>query len=77
MDAESMKLPGGENSLNYFSLAMAHGRRGNKEEATRWYEKAMKQMPADRSSLDATLLMVLDIVHAQASTLLGIKPEEK
>jgi tetratricopeptide (TPR) repeat protein len=74
---ESMKLPGGENSLNYFSLAIAHGRRGNKEEATRWYEKAMKQMPADRSSQNVMLLTVLDIAHAQASTLLGIKTEEE
>ncbi len=43
----------------------------------RWYEKAMKQMPADRSSMGAGLLPVLDAVHAEASKLLDIKTEEE
>ena len=74
---ESTKLPGGENSINFFSLAMAHGGRGNKDEATRWYQKAMAQMPTDRSSMDATLQAVLDSVYSMASTRLGIKTEEE
>ncbi len=55
---------------------MAHGGRGQKDEALRWYQEAMKQMPADRSSLDATLLRVLDYVHSLVSTRLGIKADE-
>ena len=74
---ESTKLPGGANSINYFGLAMAHGARGQKDEAMRWYEKAMKQMPADRSSMSDGLLYVLDSAHSQASALLGIKTEEE
>ena len=73
---ESRKLPDGENSINYFCLAMAHGGKGQRDEAAGWYEKAMKQMPAHRSSMDATLQAVLDEVHSMASTQLGIKTEE-
>ena len=72
---ESTKLPGGENSLNYFCLAMNHGRKGQKDEAVGWYEKATEQMPADKTSMDASLLQVLDAVHSQASRQLGIKTE--
>jgi tetratricopeptide (TPR) repeat protein len=74
---ESTKLPRGENSINYFCLAMAHGGKGQRDEAIRWYEKAMKQMPADRSSMDLGLQGVLDEVHSMASTRLGIKTEEE
>ena len=74
---ESRKLPGGENSINYFCLAQAHGGKGQRDEAVGWYEKGMKQMPAHRSSMDAGLGRVLDAVHAQASILLGIKNEEE
>ena len=34
-------------------------------------------MPADKSSMDATLQYVLDNVHAEASKLLSIKTEEE
>ena len=74
---ESTKLFGGANSINFFCLAMAHGGRGNKEEAASWHKKAVEQMPADRSSMDVTLQRVLDSVHSRASGLLGIKTEEK
>ena len=74
---ESTKLFGGANSINFFCLAMAHGGRGNKEEAASWYKKAMAQMPADRGSMNAALLGVLDSAHSQASTQLGIKTEEE
>ncbi|MHC4508643.1 MAG: protein kinase domain-containing protein [Planctomycetota bacterium] len=74
---ESTKLPGGENSINYFCLAMAHGGRGQRNEAVRWYEKAMEQMRADRSSMDASLLNVLISVHSEASRQLGIGSEEQ
>ncbi len=74
---ESTNLPGGGNSINFFSLSVCHSQRGNQEEAARWYKKAVEQMPADRSSMDVTLQGVLDSVHSQASTLLGIGSEEK
>jgi tetratricopeptide (TPR) repeat protein len=74
---ESRKLPGGANSINYFCLAMAHGGKGQRDEAVAWYEKAMEQMPADKTSMNAFLLNVLDVVHSQASSLLGIKTEEE
>ena len=74
---ESTNLPGGGNSLNFFSLSVCHSQRGNKEEAASWYKKAVEQMPADRSSMDATLQAVLDSARSQASTLLGIGSEEK
>jgi tetratricopeptide (TPR) repeat protein len=74
---ESTKLPDGENSINYFCLAMAHGGKGQRDEAVSWYKKAMAQMPADRSSMGAGLLPVLDFVHAEASKLLDIKTEEE
>ena len=74
---ESTKLPGGENSINYFCLAMAHERKGQRDEAVGWYEKAMEQMPADKTSMDWFLLNALDVVHWQASRLLGIKTEEE
>jgi len=74
---ESTKLPGGENSINYFCLAMAHERKGQRDEAVGWYEKAMEQMPADKTSMDWFLLNALDVVHWQASRLLGIKTEDE
>jgi serine/threonine protein kinase/Flp pilus assembly protein TadD len=74
---ESTKLPGGENSLNYFYLAMAYKWKRQRDEAVGWYEKAMEQMPADKASMDASLLQVLDAVHSQASSQLGIKTQEE
>ena len=74
---ESMKLPGGANSINYFCLAMAHGGKGQTEEAVRWYEKAMEQIPTDKSSMDATLQYVLDTVHSMASSQLGIASDDQ
>ena len=74
---ESRKLRRGEHSLNYFCLAMAHGAKGQRDDAMRWYEKAMEQMTADRSSVGYTLRYVLDSVHSQASRQLGIKTEEE
>jgi len=74
---ESRKLPGGENSLSYFCLAIAHGGKGQRDEAVGWYEKAMEQMPADKTSMDASLRYVLDYVHSEASRRLGIKTEEE
>ncbi len=56
---------------------MNHGRKGQRDEAAGWYERAMEQMPADKTSMDASLLYVLDIVHSQASRQLGIKTEEE
>jgi tetratricopeptide (TPR) repeat protein len=74
---ESTKLPGGANSINFFCLSIAHSQQSNKAEAATWYEKAMKQMPADRSSMDAALRPILNFAHSQASKLLGIKTEEE
>jgi tetratricopeptide (TPR) repeat protein len=74
---ESTKLPGGENSINYFCLAMAHGGKGQRDEAVGWYEKAMEQMPADKTSMPAFLRPVIDGVHSEASRLLGIKTEDE
>jgi len=74
---ESTKLPGGENSLNCFYLAIAHARKDQREEAMGWYEKAMEQMSADKTSMPFYLLNVLDVVHSQAASQLGIKSEEE
>jgi len=72
---ESRKLPGGENSLNYFGLAMAHGSKGQRDEAVGWYEKAMEQTL--KNIRGAYLHQVLDAVHSQASRQLGIKFQEE
>ncbi len=74
---ESMKLPGGENSLNYFALAMAHGGKGHRDEAMSWYQKAMIQMPTDRRNMDNIVQAVLDDVHSTASSLVGSKTENQ
>ncbi|MDH4238611.1 MAG: protein kinase [Phycisphaerae bacterium] len=72
---ESTKLPGGENSINYFSLSMAHWQLGEKEEATKWYSKAIEQM--QDSSIDAPLRPLLDYLHSEASRLLGIEIKDQ
>jgi tetratricopeptide (TPR) repeat protein len=74
---ESMKLLGGENSLNCISLALAHAGNGQRDEAVGWYEKAVERLPADKTTMDASHLYVVDILHSQASRLLGIKSEEE
>ncbi|UCG59361.1 MAG: protein kinase [Phycisphaerales bacterium] len=74
---ESTKLPGGDNSINYFCLAMAHGGKGQRDEAVSWYQKAMAQMPADKKSFDATWRAVLEQVRSMASSQLGIGSDEQ
>ncbi len=68
---ESTKLPGGENSINYFCLAMVHWQLGEKEKATDWYNKGIAHM--QDSSINDTLRPLLDYLHAEASSLLGIE----
>lgn len=72
---ESTKLPGGENSINYFSLSMAHWKRDQKEKAVKWYKKAIEGM--QDSSIDANLRPLLNYLHSEASRLLSIEVKDQ
>ncbi len=72
---ESTKLPGGENSINYFCLAMAHWQLGEKEKAIDWYNKGIEHM--QDGSINANLRLLLDYLHSEASRLLGIEIKDQ
>ncbi len=69
--AKSAKLPGGDNGFNFLCLSMAHWQRGDKEKAGDFYAKAIERM--QDGSTDDALRPLLDFVHAEASSLLGIE----
>jgi len=74
---ESTELPGGDNSINNLCLAMAHGGKGQRGEAVRWYQKAMAQVPEDKERFDATWQAVLEEVRSVASSQFGLGSDEK
>ncbi len=70
---KSMECRGGGNSFDWFFLAMAYWNLGEKEEARKWYDRAVEWMETKRPD-DAELARF----RAEAAALLGISdsPEE-
>jgi serine/threonine protein kinase/tetratricopeptide (TPR) repeat protein len=65
---EAMKRRNGGDSLEWFYLAMIHGRLGEKEQARKWYDQAlqwMEQHDPDNGELNH--------IRAESAELLGIK----
>ena len=58
---------GTEFGFNAFFLAMAHWQIGHKEEARRWYEKAVSWMEKSKPNDEE-----LRSFHAEATALLGL-----
>jgi WD40 repeat protein len=65
---KSMGLRKGGNSFDWFFLAMAHQRLGAKEEARRWYDKAVQWMDKNKPQDEE-----LRRFRAEAAGLLGVK----
>jgi serine/threonine protein kinase/WD40 repeat protein len=59
------------NAFDYFPLAAAHQKLGNKEEARKWYEQAVAWMAVNKTPYVAELA----ILRADAEALLGIEKE--
>jgi tetratricopeptide (TPR) repeat protein len=66
---KSMSLRNGSNSFNWFFLAMAHWQNGEKEEARRWYEAAVRWAKTNSDDESDELRQF----GAEAARLLGIK----
>jgi tetratricopeptide (TPR) repeat protein len=64
---KSMQLQGGGNAFDWFFLAMAHGQRGNKDEARRWYDRAVQWMDKNQPENKE-----LGRFRAEAAELLGV-----
>jgi serine/threonine protein kinase len=66
---KSCELGGGGDALDWFVLAMAHWRRGDRVEARRWYDRAATWValhePGDRDR---------PRLHAEATALMGLCP---
>jgi eukaryotic-like serine/threonine-protein kinase len=67
---KSMELRQGGDSVDWFFLAMAHWKLGNKEEARQWYEKAVQWMVEKNPKNEE-----LRRFRAEAAEILGEKPE--
>jgi tetratricopeptide (TPR) repeat protein len=68
----SMELSSGGDSRHWFCLAMAHWQVGDKEEARKWYERAVEWM-AKNNRMSSELRRY----HAEAAVLLGIEEQQK
>ncbi|MGD8501522.1 MAG: tetratricopeptide repeat protein, partial [Phycisphaerales bacterium] len=72
------ELPGGENSRNFFLLAMAHWQLGDKATAANWYNKVIEL--AQKSNIDILSLPLrgstLYSFYLEAAELMGIKIKE-
>jgi eukaryotic-like serine/threonine-protein kinase len=68
---KSMELRKGGDSLDWFFLAMAHWQLGNKDEARRWYDKAVKWMEEH-----APKNVELTRFRAEAAELLGVRDHQ-
>jgi serine/threonine protein kinase len=66
--ATAMSLRGGGDSFDWFFLALAHWRLGEKEQARKWYDRAVQWMETNKPQ-DEELVRF----HAEAASLLGIK----
>jgi tetratricopeptide (TPR) repeat protein len=69
--AKSMKLSNGGDSVQWFFLAMAHWKLAQKEEARKWYDRAVQWMEKNAPQNEE-----LRRFRAEAEELLGIKRKE-
>jgi tetratricopeptide (TPR) repeat protein len=71
---KSMRLGGEGDSMDKFLLAMAHWRLGDKDQARKWYNRAVQWMENnEQRALDEELRYDLVRFHEEAAQLLGIK----
>jgi tetratricopeptide (TPR) repeat protein/serine/threonine protein kinase len=68
---KSMELGKGGNSVDWFFLAMAYGRLGEKGKAREWYDRAVQWMDKNAPTDDE-----LRRFRAEAAKLLGVKEEK-
>jgi hypothetical protein len=68
---KSMELRNGGDSFDWFFLAMAHWQLGHKEEARKWFDKAVERMEKNRPSDEE-----LRRFRAEAAELLGVKDKK-
>jgi len=69
---KSIELRRGGDSCDWFFLAMAHWQLGNKGEARRWYDTAIKWMDK-KAPTSETLIRF----RGEAAELLGVEPESR
>jgi tetratricopeptide (TPR) repeat protein len=67
---KAMELKDGGDSLDWFSLAMAQWRLGNRDQAREWFQKAVQGMEKDNLRDPE-----LERFRSEASALLGIKEQ--
>jgi tetratricopeptide (TPR) repeat protein len=72
---KSMELGQGGDSFDWFFLAMAHWQLGNKDEARRWYEKAVEWMDKNQQILERLKPWDEELgrCRAEAQELLNVK----
>src|SRR5262249_32372009 len=68
---KSMDLNSGGESFDWFFLAMAHWQLGHKEEARRWYRKAVQKIQKNNLMLEP-----LARYRSEAAALLGMNDEQ-
>jgi serine/threonine protein kinase len=68
---KSMEILAGGDSRSWFILAMAHGQLGNKADARKWYDRAVKWMEENQASDEQ-----LRRYRAEAAELLGVKEKK-
>jgi hypothetical protein len=71
--SRSLELHQGGEAFDYFPLAAAHQKLGNKEEARQWYDRGVKWMAANEHPYVAELA----ILRADAEAVLGIEKQAK
>jgi serine/threonine protein kinase len=69
---EALRLPGGNDSVTLFFLAMAHWQLGEKEQARRYFDEAVRRMEKH-----ALRTMVGRRLRIEAERLLGVNQERK
>jgi hypothetical protein len=70
-----MDMRDGGDAFDWFFLAMAHGQLGHKDEARKWYDKAVEWMEKNKVQLekDAEHRDELQRFRAEAKDVLGLK----
>ena len=69
---KSMELRKGGDAVDWFFLAMAHWQLGHKDEARKWYDKAVEWMDKNQPKNEELLRF-----RAEAAELLGISEPAK
>jgi serine/threonine protein kinase/tetratricopeptide (TPR) repeat protein len=67
---DSMQMRMGGNSIDWFLLALAHGKLGEKDQARAWYDRAVSWMDTNQPNNE-----VLRHFRAEAAELLGLEVE--